>query len=99
MPKLSISSLFTALLAFGPALAKEIGYFDGDTCADPKGLEQCYADAEQVASQCVLEGCEEGGMDCLNLCYCIQTASNIECAGTHCWNQVNPTLSKESSSC
>lgn len=86
LPSLAIAA---ALIA-GPALAATAGYFESEVCADPSGFEQCYGDAEALYASCVDDHCDnnEANIDCFNVCSCLRTYNELDCAGAHCWNQV-----------
>ena len=78
------------LTLLGPAtlaMAAKVGYFDADVCVDSSGMEKCYADAESSWSDCINDNCEGQGTDCHNVCSCIRTNHEINCAASHCWNQ------------
>ncbi|KAI1799908.1 hypothetical protein F4811DRAFT_541855 [Daldinia bambusicola] len=82
------SILFTAAVTTAAVSAAQVGYFNSESCVDPSGLEQCYADADTLLSDCVTSNCKGQSIDCINICHCINTENQIDCAGRHCWNQV-----------
>ncbi|KAJ6141922.1 hypothetical protein N7497_011021 [Penicillium chrysogenum] len=63
------------------ALAKEVGYFDSSSCADPKGFATCYEDADTVYSNCVNNNCAGGGESCYNSCGGSTSCMNEQCPG------------------
>ncbi|KAI1090483.1 hypothetical protein F5B19DRAFT_463213 [Rostrohypoxylon terebratum] len=69
-------------------LAATVGYFNSESCADPSGLAECYESASIEWSNCVNNTCAGQNIDCDNVCSCVQTQSQLDCAGKHCWNQV-----------
>ncbi|KAI0386499.1 hypothetical protein F5Y04DRAFT_123659 [Hypomontagnella monticulosa] len=81
-------SLLAVILATGTASADEVGYFDSQSCVDPTGLEQCYEEISSSFASCVNDNCKDQNIDCTNVCSCIRTADEIDCAGKHCWNRV-----------
>ncbi|KAI8965135.1 hypothetical protein F5Y11DRAFT_313941 [Daldinia sp. FL1419] len=89
MFRLSPSSfLFATALTAATVSAEAIGYFDSESCVDPIGLGQCYAEADEWLSDCVTNRCKGQNIDCINVCHCVTTQNQIDCAGAHCWNQV-----------
>lgn len=89
MVNLTKPCLLTILLALTPALAKTVGYFDADECIDPSGLEECYDAASSRYTDCVNVNCEGQNIDCINVCACVQTQGQIDCAASHCWDRVS----------
>ncbi|KAG4216889.1 hypothetical protein PC116_g34630 [Phytophthora cactorum] len=83
------SLLYTAALTTAAVSAAQVGYFNSESCVDPSGLEQCYAEADAMLADCVNENCKGQNIDCINVCHCINTENKINCAGAHCWNQVS----------
>ena len=80
--------VFAVSLALaGFAATKQVGYFDSDVCADPKGMESCYDDADAAWADCVDTNCQDQNIDCNNVCSCIRTENYVNCAVTHCWNE------------
>lgn len=69
-------------------IAAQVGYFDSKSCADPSGMESCYADAESAWGDCINDNCRGQSIDCNNVCSCIRTQAEIDCAAAHCWDKV-----------
>ncbi|KAI0887858.1 uncharacterized protein GGS22DRAFT_197765 [Annulohypoxylon maeteangense] len=68
--------------------ATTVGYFDSESCVDPSGVAECYENAAVEWSSCVNVTCAGQNIDCINVCSCVQTQKQLDCAGQHCWNQV-----------
>ncbi|KAI1439452.1 hypothetical protein F5Y02DRAFT_70235 [Annulohypoxylon stygium] len=77
-----------SLLLFETASTGTVGYFDSGSCVDPSGLAECYETAAIEWSKCVNNTCAGQNIDCDNVCSCVQTQNQLNCAGQHCWNQV-----------
>lgn len=98
IPKVQIDTMFqisliipsiASLLLFETASTGTVGYFDSGSCVDPSGLAECYETAAIEWSKCVNNTCAGQNIDCDNVCSCVQTQNQLNCAGQHCWNQVN----------
>ncbi|CAG7945674.1 unnamed protein product [Penicillium nalgiovense] len=61
--------------------AKEVGYFDSSSCADPKGFATCYENADTTYSNCVNNNCAGGGESCYNSCGGSTSCMNEQCPG------------------
>lgn len=85
--------LLAAFSAAAPAYAAaDVGRFTKKDCVAPSDFEQCYAEVEEGWADCVNNNCEGQNIDCINICSCIQTRAQLDCAGAYCWNQVRGAL-------
>jgi hypothetical protein len=80
---MSLSS--RALLALAAlsslSLAKEVGYFEPSSCADPKTFTTCYEKVDANYSNCVNNNCAGGGQACYNSCGGSTSCMNENCPG------------------
>ena len=83
-------SLAVAVSIAGSVLAAKTGYFESESCTDTSGFEQCYEDADLKYTNCVNEYCKDQNIYCMDVCSCVQTQDQLDCAGAHCWNQASP---------
>ncbi|KAI8713759.1 hypothetical protein NCS52_01221400 [Fusarium sp. LHS14.1] len=84
-----VALFFTSLLVATPALAVTSSHLDPARCVDPSGMKKCVekADAEQL--DCVKTVCPDREKGCLpDTCLCAGSISQMDCALTHCWDQV-----------
>ncbi|RAL10728.1 uncharacterized protein BO97DRAFT_479076 [Aspergillus homomorphus CBS 101889] len=56
-----------------------------ENCAG--GSEECYNSCGGNAS-CMQSKCPNLGIDCINVCGCVKTSREVDCAASACWNQV-----------
>ncbi|KAI8689374.1 hypothetical protein NCS56_00200800 [Fusarium sp. Ph1] len=101
--------LLTCFLVATPRLAAKVWLFNSNNCVDPSGMKTCYDKALSAALECFgVKKCEEeeadGESECALACRCLQTQDEIDCALTHCWNQVysceyQQTVGELSNSC
>lgn len=76
------SRALLALAAFSSlSLAKEVGYFEASSCADPKGFETCYDEVDAHYSNCVNNNCGGGGEACSKACGGSTSCMNEKCPG------------------
>ncbi|KAF4966744.1 hypothetical protein FSARC_5609 [Fusarium sarcochroum] len=88
MPQLFKILVLTSALGVTPSLAATFGHFDSDVCVDSKGYEECYKDADSWNADCINKNCKGTNIDCMHACDCVLSLSAVDCALTHCWNQV-----------
>ncbi|KAJ5778814.1 hypothetical protein N7457_006534 [Penicillium paradoxum] len=75
--------MLLALLAAVPlSLAKEGGYFESSSCADPKGFAKCYEQVDVDYLECVNNNCAGRSPSCYESCG----------ASISCMNQQSPGL-------
>ncbi|KXG50482.1 uncharacterized protein PGRI_069730 [Penicillium griseofulvum] len=76
------SRALLALVALSSlSLAKEVGYFEPSSCADPKSLTICYEKVDANYSNCVNNNCAGGGQACYNSCGGSTSCMNEKCPG------------------
>ncbi|OJK03270.1 hypothetical protein ASPACDRAFT_40593 [Aspergillus aculeatus ATCC 16872] len=51
------------------------------------GSDECYKACGGDAA-CMQSQCPDLGIDCINVCGCVKTSREIDCAASACWNQV-----------
>ncbi|CAG8896857.1 unnamed protein product [Penicillium egyptiacum] len=80
---MSVSSrALLALVALSSmSLAKEVGYFDSSSCADPKGFASCYENVDTTYANCVNNNCAGGGELCYSSCGGSTSCMNEQCPG------------------
>ncbi|KAL2862785.1 uncharacterized protein BJX67DRAFT_289406 [Aspergillus lucknowensis] len=78
-----------ALAAAQLAVAKQVGYFQSESCAAPSDFESCYDEADEGLADCINENCDALGVDCHNACECAKQVAYTQCAVSYCWNMVH----------
>lgn len=96
----ALVQLAAGLALVAPSLAELSMASIADQCADASGYNSCYQQALSSAQTCYQQNCEGEGTctsendctssnpDCVSDCSCIAYSDMIQCAVTHCWNQV-----------
>lgn len=83
-----------ALLVVAPLFARALPQFDinSETCVDPSGFETCFSEARSLGEECHHD-CTQGVVDAqehyIVTCACKASTEGINCALSHCWNQVS----------
>nr|CEG05546.1 unnamed protein product [Fusarium clavum] len=88
MFQLLITLLLASSLSITPVLAAEYGYIESKNCVDPSGYERCYEAGEVERNDCVNKNCKGQNIDCIHACDCALNLAVVDCALTHCWNEV-----------
>ncbi|RSL94594.1 hypothetical protein CDV31_014265 [Fusarium ambrosium] len=86
-----VTPFFTTILVATPALAATYSHLDPARCVDPSGMKKCVDKVNSEQLDCVNKGCtdEPSGAGCLEeTCLCGGSISQMDCALTHCWDQV-----------
>ncbi|KAH7231919.1 hypothetical protein B0J15DRAFT_574633, partial [Fusarium solani] len=84
-----VAHFLTSLLVATPALAATYGHLDPARCVDPSGMKKCVDKVNEEQQRCINTGCEDSASGCLeSTCLCASSISQMDCALTHCWDQV-----------
>ncbi|KAI9172599.1 hypothetical protein HJFPF1_02105 [Paramyrothecium foliicola] len=87
------SPLFRLILSSGLCAALLVGKFESEKCVDPSGMEECHELIDNDWLVCTDGECEGATNDaqryrCHPLCGLALVQDRINCAATHCWDQV-----------